>query len=117
MVRTRMGEIYCAHYQREAGVVTLLDEERVCLPNEFKPISPHHVVGVGTGWQTYEQELRAEFDSQLVDVKPRMYPQASHILALAQVAAAKGMLLSAEQALPVYLRDNVAKKKGEQKHG
>jgi tRNA A37 threonylcarbamoyladenosine modification protein TsaB len=42
---------------------------------------------------------------------------ASGIVELAQVEIAAGRLLPAEDALPVYLRDNVAKKKVEQAHG
>lgn len=116
-VDARMGEIYCAHYQREAGVVTLLGEERVCLPGDFLPIEQHQTIGIGTGWQSYNKELRSHFSSHLMDVKSDIYPQAGQIIALARVAAASGKLLPADQALPVYLRDNVAKKKAEQRHG
>jgi tRNA threonylcarbamoyladenosine biosynthesis protein TsaB len=116
-IDARMGEIYCAHYQRQAGLAILVDQERVCIPSDFLPLGQQNTVGVGTGWQTYGTELRGQFSSQLVDVKPETFPMASRIIDLAQVEIAAGRLLSAEQALPVYLRDNVAKKKAEQGHG
>ena len=74
-------------------------------------------MGVGTGWKTYSTKLQGQFSSQLVGVKAETYPMASRIIDLAQVEIAAGRMLAAEQALPVYLRDNVAKKKAEQGHG
>ena len=116
-VDARMGEIYCAHYQREGETVVLVGQERVCPPNDFLPTDQQKTVGVGTGWHTYSAELGEQFSSQLIDVKPKTYPMASRIVDLAQVEIAAGRMLPAEQALPVYLRDNVAKKKAEQGHG
>lgn len=116
-IDARMGEIYCAHYQREAGVVSLLEQERVCLPGDFLPINGQAIVGVGTGWKSYGEELQGQFATQLIAMQPEIYPQASHIIALAKVAAAAGNVYPAEHAMPVYLRDNVAKKKAAQQHG
>jgi len=116
-IDARMGEIYCAHYQRQGETVSLLNQEQVCLPNDFMPLQQEKMVGAGTGWQTYDTILRDQFGSQLIDVKSDTYPKASRIIELAQVEIAAGRLLPAEQALPVYLRDNVAKKKAEQGHG
>jgi tRNA threonylcarbamoyladenosine biosynthesis protein TsaB len=114
----RMGEIYCASYQRENGLVKRMDDERVCPPQDFSPApvpdSSLEWVGVGTGWREYDAILRECFINQLARVSVDHYPRATSIVKLAEFAAETGQLLPAEQAMPVYLRNNVAKKKGEQ---
>jgi len=111
----RMGEIYCASYQRQNGIVELIGSERVCPPEQFKPDSKQQWVGVGTGWREYDAILRDNFAGKLADVAVDHYPNAAVMIKLATIEADAGRMLTAEQAIPVYLRDNVAKKKGEQK--
>lgn len=111
----RMGEIYCASYQRKEGIVELIDSERVCPPKQFKPNTEQQWVGVGTGWREYDSILRDNFAGNLASVNAEHYPNASVMIKLANIEASAGRVLPADQALPVYLRDNVAKKKSEQK--
>lgn len=110
----RMGEIYCASYQVIDGLVILLDEERVCPPEKFIPFGNQQWLGAGTGWGVYDEVLRHNFAEQLSGVSVEHYPQANSIIKLAQIEIAAGRLLPADKAMPVYLRNNVAKKKGEQ---
>jgi tRNA threonylcarbamoyladenosine biosynthesis protein TsaB len=110
----RMGEIYCASYSVEDGLVVALNEERVCPPEQFTPFESQQWNGVGTGWREYDSILRQCFTDNLNQVSIEHYPKASSILKLAQIEAEAGRMLPADQALPVYLRNNVAKKKGEQ---
>ncbi len=111
----RMGEIYCANYQREKGIVKLVGGERVCPPEQFSAEAGQQWAGIGTGWGEYDEVLRKNFAGYLVQVSVKHYPHAASIIKLAQVEAEAGRLLPAEQAIPVYLRDNVANKKAEQK--
>jgi tRNA threonylcarbamoyladenosine biosynthesis protein TsaB len=111
----RMGEVYCASYQRENGIVRLINHERVCPPEQFKPESAQQWTGIGTAWGVYDESLRQNFEGLLAEVHVEHYPLATSVLKLAQIEAEAGRLLPAEQAIPVYLRDNVAKKKAEQK--
>ncbi len=111
----RMGEVYCANYQLENGTVRLIDNERVCPPEQFKPDSTQQWTGIGTAWSVYDEILRQNFEGLLRSVSAEHYPLATSVLKLAEIEAEAGRLLPAEQAMPVYLRDNVAKKKGEQK--
>lgn len=114
----RMGEIYCASYKRENGLVKQMDDERVCPPQDFSPASALDStlewVGVGTGWREYDAILRECFINRLAQVSVDHYPLATSIVKLAEFEAEAGRVLPAEQAMPVYLRNNVAKKKGEQ---
>lgn len=110
----RMGEIYCAQYHFDGKTVHLLTDERVCEPTAFKPFHQGKCVGVGTAWRVYETPLMANFAGVIGHVDADCYPEARHIIALAEMEIQSGKLLSADQALPVYLRDNVAKKKAQQ---
>lgn len=109
----RMGEIYGANFQVIDGLAILLDKEQVCVPKGFKFIKRREWVGAGTGWVKYESTLTDNFAGQLKEINSCCFPKASSIIKLAQNEVKMGRLLSAWQALPVYLRNNIAKKKGE----
>ncbi len=106
----RMGEVYAAHYQREQGELRLVSElpEQVCAANAVTLPSDTDWHGVGTGWDTYESELQAHYNDKISTINAAYFPQASAVIKLAMIEAAAGRLLPAEQALPVYLRNNVA---------
>ena len=110
----RMGEIYCAHYHYDGHVVNFLNQERVCAPDEFLPFNQVECVGVGSAWRVYETALKANFGDKVVRVEADYFPEACHVIRLAEIEILAGKLVSVDQALPVYLRDNVAKKKAEQ---
>ncbi|PCJ31038.1 MAG: tRNA (adenosine(37)-N6)-threonylcarbamoyltransferase complex dimerization subunit type 1 TsaB [Gammaproteobacteria bacterium] len=110
----RMGEVYAAHFQCIEGIVRLLDDEQVCPPEKFKPVSKQSWVGVGTGWNVYNDILSQNFTDNLSSVHADYFPHSTSILKLATIEAEAGRLLPAEQAMPVYLRNNVAKKKAQQ---
>jgi tRNA threonylcarbamoyladenosine biosynthesis protein TsaB len=50
----------------------------------------------------------------LIDQQADIYPGAATILKLAEQFYLRGEFVSADKALPVYLRNNVAKKKAQQ---
>lgn len=110
----RMGEVYQADFVIENGLAVAVSDEQVTTPATIKPLDAQHWFGAGTGWAEYQQVLTANFAGQLLDVDSDIYPSAKVMLPLAQALAATGGQLPAHQALPVYLRNNVAKKKGEQ---
>ncbi len=110
----RMGEIYCASYQRQKDLVTLVDEERVCPAEKFSRFSDDNWLGVGTAWREYEQPLSNNFALSHGQYFADYYPHAASIIKLAKREAEAGRTASADQALPVYLRNNVAKKKAQQ---
>jgi len=110
----RMGEVYCARYQTVDGIVHLLGKERVCPPEQFLPEGNQTWLAAGTGWGIFDTVLQHNFADNVSKVSVEHFPFASQIIKLAQVEIAAGRLLPAEEAMPVYLRNNVAKKKGEQ---
>lgn len=109
----RMGEVYAGSFVIQNGIAMAADTEQVCLPENFHAADSDEWWGVGTGWSVYLDSLAANFKEKLKAIQPQVMPEAGAILTLASQAASQGQLVAAEQALPVYLRNNVAKKKGE----
>ena len=68
--------------------------------------------GIGIGFDRYE--ALNKLSGQLAGIRSDVWPKASSVLKLAQEWLLSNEALPAEQAQPVYLRDNVAKKKKDQ---
>lgn len=109
----RMGEIYAANFIEENGLAVASDEEQVCPPATFSPVN-EVCFAAGTGWQEYAETLDQQFKGKIQGEDRQLLPTAAAIAKLASHEAEKGNTLMPEQAVPVYLRDNVAKKKAEQ---
>ncbi|HEV2621329.1 MAG TPA: tRNA (adenosine(37)-N6)-threonylcarbamoyltransferase complex dimerization subunit type 1 TsaB [Frateuria sp.] len=109
VIDARMGEVYAACYRHDAaGGLVALDEERVCLPQALELPEADRWIIVGSGWSTYADVLRGRLTGALVQAHGERYPQARHVAELAVREFRAGRAVSAEQALPVYLRDKVA---------
>lgn len=66
-------------------------------------------VGVGGGWQ-YDSLLTAASGVTVGHISLEEYPQAVDLLDLGEAYAAQGLAKTAPEALPEYLREQVAKK-------
>ena len=110
----RMGEIYAAHFRAVDGYAQHCDQEQVCAPGLFKPMQEGVWFAAGSGWREYGDVLQAGFAGQIYKLDADLLPCAGAIARLAQQMAEQGAAIDADQAVPVYLRDNVARKKGEQ---
>lgn len=108
-IDARMGEVYLGCYAIENGLPILNQPEVVVAPESTSSYYPDtQSVGVGTGWQSYYEELASNNIQVLDDI---LYPDAESMLPLALHKFEKGECLSVEQAQPVYLRDTVTWKK------
>ena len=111
----RMSEVYWGCFERGTeGLATPASPEAVGAPESVSiPVrwTAERTFGAGTGFGAYPA-LIAQFESKLDGVYPGLLPRASEIATLALEAAAAGRLLDPEQALPVYLRDDVARPPG-----
>jgi tRNA threonylcarbamoyladenosine biosynthesis protein TsaB len=107
----RMQEVYWTCATRgPSGLARPVGREQVGSPDtvELPPQLPGPVLGAGRGfavWPSIQQRLGA----QLVAVHPELLPRAREILALAVSEWQAGHGVAPEQALPVYLREDVAK--------
>ena len=98
----RMGEVYWATWTQSAGGVTVQDAERVCAPHLVSAAAGQWF-GVGSGWLTYAPLLAAQVANS--GWLGERYPRAADVARLG--AAQPELWVVAEQALPVYLRDQV----------
>jgi len=108
----RMKEVYWACYRgAEQGMVALMGDECVCDPAQVPlPGVGDRWVGAGSGWAAYGEVLSARCGFPTADVYAQQQPHAADVARLAVRGLEQGEAVAAEQALPVYLRDNVADK-------
>ena len=105
-----MGEIYWAAYDAaQDGLVRLVTEEQVAPPDAVQMPAGKQIFGVGSGWDTYRATLEGLLGKQITGVAPERFPLAKDMLPLAVREFNAKHYVTAEQALPVYLRDNVVK--------
>ncbi len=106
----RMQEVYWAYYERDgAGLAQLHGKESVAPPDtvELPPNARSPVHGAGRGFRAYPQLGRRL--QQLEAVHETLLPRAEEILRLAVTELKEGRTVPAEEAIPVYLRDQVAR--------
>jgi tRNA threonylcarbamoyladenosine biosynthesis protein TsaB len=112
----RMGEVYHAAYRRRAHGWT-----EICAPGVYKPglvpdvegsVEGAGWSGCGSGFGVHREALLARYPA-LQSVRPELMPTARAELALARAVFHAGRGLPAHEAVPLYIRDNVALKKSE----
>jgi len=102
----RMQEAYwAAYYINQDGLAVLANQEAVSSPEEIF-YSESDFYGVGDGWDVYKNQII--YSPQAID--STLLPTAKAILTLAQVRYTHQEWVAAQDALPVYLRETVAKK-------
>ena len=106
----RMGEIYGALFRRgQEGVPDLIGDEAVLAPERVEAAGITVRLGVGSGWVTYGEVLSERLKT-VVEVLEDRFPRAAYIGRLGARDFAAGRCVSAGEAIPVYLRDQVARK-------
>ena len=107
----RMEEVYYGAFEiRSGGVAEAVVGEQVCPPEEVTLPPGGAWAGVGPGWDAYSERLTTRLGERLSEVYPAVLPRARDVAALAAVAFGRGEAVSAEAALPVYLRDRVTQR-------
>jgi tRNA threonylcarbamoyladenosine biosynthesis protein TsaB len=110
----RMHEVYWACFERDInGLMAPVGIERVSKPSDVR--LPDEWAGTlvsaaGRGFAVYE-ELGKNLAPVLGNVASSILPGAGEIAELAVLEVRAGRVLPAEEAVPVYLRDDVAKPK------
>ncbi len=112
-IDARMDEVYWGAFEVDAaaGRVQALGGESVCPPGEAPLPAGEGWFGAGSGWGAYAETLQARVGAALVGSAPEALPRAGEIALLGVAGFAAGEAVEAAQALPVYLRDQVAWKK------
>jgi tRNA threonylcarbamoyladenosine biosynthesis protein TsaB len=111
-IDARMGEVYWGCFTVAGDQqMTPLGEERVVSPDEAPPLTGDDWLAAGNGWRVYPELGRGRED-QISDTRPSIRAEAQDIAVLAEKQR-RPMPSEARTALPVYLRNRVAKAPGE----
>ena len=121
-IDARMNEVYFSAYTKKGNgeveeihhAQVIGSQEIVLSEDFFHQLSQNQrCAKVGNGWENYSFSSQVNsIDAEEVDV---IYPKAKMMLPLAKESFNQQKLLKPEFLQPVYLRNNVAKKKSEQK--
>ena len=112
----RMGEIFWGVYHRdELGYAELIGKEVVTLADaiEFPDLTG---VGLGSGWGVYEDKLMLRLAGKVNHYEVDTPPRARAIARLGARGFDLGLAVAVELAMPVYLRDKVAKTEAERQN-
>jgi tRNA threonylcarbamoyladenosine biosynthesis protein TsaB len=106
-IDARMAEVYIGSFTLQQGLMQPAMQELAIKPQQLAAFNlSGKVYAVGTGWQAYATELLQRQHAEIA--ANILYPSAQDMLTLAQPAFAAGHFVSAEQAEPVYVRDDVS---------
>jgi len=109
----RMKEVFTGTFETNSkGLMVPLTAEKVCAPEAVQVPGNSETYGIGNGFDRYP--ALEKLSGQLQGIRGDIWPKASSVLLLAQAWLNTHAPLPAEQAQPVYLRDNVAKKEKDQ---
>ncbi|HSC09260.1 MAG TPA: tRNA (adenosine(37)-N6)-threonylcarbamoyltransferase complex dimerization subunit type 1 TsaB [Steroidobacteraceae bacterium] len=107
----RLGEVYWAAFETDAeGLVAAITDERVGPPGSVAVPAGQDWFGVGTGWAAHSglATQLSQMGVAMAGIDNALLPRAHEIARLAARDFRKGLAVSPEQALPVYVRDSVA---------
>jgi tRNA threonylcarbamoyladenosine biosynthesis protein TsaB len=106
-VDARINEVYWASYHIEAGLAVLNGAEQVLGPDAVPLPDESGWCGIGTGWAVYREALLKRLSVHVDDTMADALPRACDVAFLAMDRFRAGDTVSAEDILPVYLRDRV----------
>lgn len=110
-IDARMGEVYWGCFRRDSeGLVEEAGQECVIAPQEVPVPQDSGWRGAGSGWSAYADDLTARLGAALSDYEAGLFPHASAIARLAARDFQAGKKIPAGLALPVYLRNQVARR-------
>jgi len=109
-IDARMGQVYWAAFRSGESGVDAITEEQVSDPSMVGEGLEGLYVGTGSGWDQYHERLAASLGSRLDRWFPQQYPTGDALLSLGEKLYAEGKAVPAFEALPVYVRDDVARK-------
>ncbi len=106
----RMHEVYWGLYQNyESDRWLAVTPDSVAKPQAVPTLADSGWCSVGTGWSAYPNELAARCGNMVTAASDLQYPHAYDIAILARQVFSAGETVSAEAALPEYVRNQVTK--------
>jgi len=103
----RMNEVYWAEFVLKQERLALQGEEQVSNAKILLESvnEKQKTIAIGNGWEAYLSDL----PTNIIQIKDT-FPSAKHVAQLALPLLLSGKSLPPEEAQPVYIRNNVAKK-------
>ena len=110
----RMGEVYWGAYADDGSGLMRADmDDLVSIPENVPIPGGSGWLGAGQGWGAYASALSERIGEKLTGTQPDRLVRALDVATLARAAHARGDSVGAAGALPVYVRNKVARKRGE----
>ncbi len=107
----RMQEVYWGCYEvQQSGLMQAQFPDEIAAADKVTLPQGESWHGVGGGWESYGDQLFAVLGSVLETVTPDLHCSAHDVALLGAEGFKQGEAVAAEEALPQYLRDDVAKK-------
>ncbi len=103
----RMGELYHSAWQIDVDGEPCPQREPQCAPAEEVALPDGSWFGAGSAFRVWPQ-LCDRFGDRLLGCSGQLVPRADEVARLAARIVARGELLPAERAAPLYVRDKVA---------
>jgi tRNA threonylcarbamoyladenosine biosynthesis protein TsaB len=110
LIDARMQEVYCGIYKKTDSDLILQGKESVISPDNVALPDTDSWVAAGSGWTAYADVFNKKIDNGFVTSVDDCFPSAAAIARLAVRDYEKGIAVTAAETVPVYLRDDVAKK-------
>ena len=112
-IDARMSQIYHAAYEEGPDVWELVTGPALCSPQDAPLVSGDNWTGCGSGFDMYDQVLRARYGQSIKHSISGLRPHARSIVQLAAPRFAKGEGIDPADATPLYIRNKVALKEKE----
>lgn len=108
LLDARMGEVYCAAYQRQGDEMCQLGEQRVVSPEGVEFPGGGIWLAAGNALAAYPS-LRERAAQAACALAPEAMPSAAAVARLAAPRLLRGEGLDPALAVPIYVRDKVAR--------
>lgn len=113
-IDARLNEVFASTYclKKETGEMQPVEAEQLLLPHHCVATGLTNFVGVGSGWDQHHLLFEEQFKNRLQRWVPQRYPRAYDVAVIAAAAYQRGETVTASEALPIYLREKVALRRG-----
>lgn len=108
----RLGEVYAGAYcSDEQGLMQVCLDDCLINPEQLKFQQSGVWAGMGSAWPVYDRQLRQGLDLNIDNCYGDELPSAVDVAHIGQAEFKRGLALAPAEALPNYLRENVAQPK------
>ena len=104
----RIREVYWGNYALAEGTMQSMNDEAVNSPDDLFLPEEGDWYAIGSGWAAYPQ-MQERLGARLIKAVPETAPLARDMIPLAKKIIQVRQTVSAEEAVPVYLRQKVAR--------